>query len=130
MRVLVYGGRDFTDYEKVKADLDALHARHQIKELINGTARGADSQGDRWARENRIKLSRFPANWDRYGKSAGFKRNLVMAEQAPDLGIQYPGGRGTANMRSLLDKRDIPVWEPCKPDHPMNRFYRWWTKTP
>lgn len=50
--------------------------------LFRGGARGADALGERYAEENGFKTERYPANWDKYGKSAGPKRNEQMAKVA------------------------------------------------
>ena len=50
--------------------------------IISGTARGADQFGEQFAKEENYLLSRFPADWDKYGKSAGYRRNVEMAKFA------------------------------------------------
>ena len=42
--------------------------------IISGTASGADRLGERYAKEKGFQLRRFPADWNRYGKSAGYRR--------------------------------------------------------
>lgn len=98
MRVLVCGGRDFSDHDLLKRTLDALHKAYPIDVVIEGHARGADRMAGYWARKNKITNLKFPADWDTHGKAAGFIRNQEMLAERPDLVIAFAGGRGTADM--------------------------------
>lgn len=114
INVLVYGGRDFTWEDSIFEWMDYTFADWDADELtvISGMARGADTLGLEWAKRNGYKTLMFPANWKMHGKSAGFLRNKQMLEEGvPDYAIEFPGGRGTAHMRSLLDKAGVEVFE-------------------
>ena len=50
--------------------------------------------------------------WDFYGKSAGYKRNVIMGSLAPDLCIAFPGGVGTRMMVEICSVYEIPVYRP------------------
>lgn len=96
-RVLVCGGRDFSDYERVDDYLASLYPPPTA--IIHGCARGADSLASRWARENAVPEVCFKADWNKNGKAAGPIRNAEMlAKGKPDLVVAFPGGRGTADM--------------------------------
>ena len=116
MRVLVCGGRDFGDQAMLGHALDTLHKQQDISVIIEGDARGADRMAGHWARKNYIADSKFPADWDKHGKSAGSIRNHQMLEQGkPDLVVAFPGGRGTRHMVSLALGASVDVmrvgWE-------------------
>jgi hypothetical protein len=97
MNLLVCGGRDYQDAERLYKVLDSI-ATSDVH-LIHGAAKGADSLADAWARERGYKISSFPANWGAYGKAAGHYRNTQMIEEGePDIVVAFPGGAGTANM--------------------------------
>lgn len=99
MRVLVCGGRDFSDREAVYAELSAQHAKHRFTHLIHGCARGADALAGEWADDNAVNATCYMADWARHGKAAGPMRNREMLEDGkPDLVIAFPGGAGTRNM--------------------------------
>lgn len=104
MKTIVAGGRDYrlslSDYHY----LDTLG----ITEVVSGGARGADEGGEAWARSRGIPVKRFPADWRRYGKSAGMIRNGEMADYAERL-VAFPGGRGTQNMVEQALERGLPV---------------------
>ena len=115
MRVLVCGGRDFSDTAMVFAALDRIHAKRGISCIIDGAARGADQLGSNWATKHGIANIRCPADWNRYGKSAGFMRNRTMlVSERPDLVVAFPGGRGTAHMVQLATKSGFTVWQPLR----------------
>src|SRR5690606_8532231 len=79
--------------------------------IISGGARGADRFGEEVAKHWGFQLEVYPADWNTHGKSAGFIRNQQMLDSGVDLAVQFPGGRGTADMRSRLDKAGVRVVE-------------------
>ena len=82
-KVIVAGGRDFINYELLKTKLDKILSNISDEIIIvSGKARGADSLGERYARENNYKIAEFPAQWDKFGKRAGYIRNEEMAKYA------------------------------------------------
>ena len=54
-------------------------------EIASGAAKGADKLGEQYAKERGFKLTKFPANCNKYGKTAGPKRNQQMAQYADAL---------------------------------------------
>jgi predicted Rossmann-fold nucleotide-binding protein len=112
MRVLVCGGRDYSDQARVNAVLDKLHAEAGIDFIIQGGARGADRHAATWALLNRIAGQVFEADWENQGSFAGPARNKRMLEEGkPDLVIAFPGGRGTADMVRKARKAGVQVVE-------------------
>lgn len=122
MRVLVCGGRDYKDRDTIYRVLNSLSGAslgdkpnpswlpRPDLEIISGMARGADSIAEEWAVSNWVMCHRFPAQWDKYGKSAGYKRNAQMLEEGkPDLVVAFPGGKGTQMMVDLARKAGIAV---------------------
>jgi hypothetical protein len=96
LRIIIAGGRDFDDYQMLKEEalkaisnivLNATGQAKTQKELItiiSGSANGADTLGEQFANECGLKLRRFPADWCRHGRRAGYMRNVEMAEYAID----------------------------------------------
>lgn len=110
MKVLVCGGRDFENKELLYSTLTDLHREHNFSVVIHGCASGADTLAGTWATENKIQVYDFPADWKKYGKSAGAIRNRQMLEVGvPDMVVAFPGGRGTKNMIDVSNKAGIPV---------------------
>ena len=119
-RVLIYGGRDWDDLLAMTEFLDALHAERQFTVVITGAQAsfsgtriyGADYQAEKWGRERGLQILSFPAYWASEGKASGPIRNSrMLAYGKPDLGVQFPGGRGTQDMRRKLDKAGVLVIE-------------------
>lgn len=114
MRVLIYGGRDWTDWEKTVKFLDEIDDQFILPgeaTIVVGRARGADSLGEQWAKQQTLHVEAFPADWKTHGKAAGHIRNQQMLDSGIDLAVQFPGGRGTADMRRRLDAAGVKVVE-------------------
>lgn len=107
-RILVCGGRDFSDVKLLWAYLDGLP--FVVDLVITGGAKGADALADKWAAARGKARAIFPANWDGEGKSAGHRRNERMLEIGrPNRVIAFPGGRGTSNMIRRARDHGVPV---------------------
>lgn len=113
MRVVVTGGRDFTDKDFVWKHLDHVHQKTPIALLIQGDARGVDRLCRDWAIYNHVPVEDCPADWDTLGKRAGYIRNQSMIDNYhPELCVVYPGGRGTADMVGRVRKASIRIYAP------------------
>lgn len=98
-RVLVCGGRDFTDRGWLFATLDSLAKERPITFVIHGCASGADAMAGEWATMRGIDSEKYVAAWRTRGAAAGPERNArMLAAGRPDAVIAFPGGRGTADM--------------------------------
>lgn len=109
-RVLVCGGRDYSDRRHVYEVLDLAHAANPIIWLIAGGSNGADALAIDWARKEQVKFQVFNADWETLGRKAGPIRNQEMLDEGkPHLVIAFPGGRGTADMIKRADAAKVPV---------------------
>lgn len=113
MRVLICGGRDYRDTEKVYAVLTKLSSGvNGIDTIIEGGANGADRIASNWAYDYNVKTERFEADWENQGSFAGPARNQRMLDEGkPDLVIAFPGGRGTADMCRKARRAGVEVVE-------------------
>lgn len=113
MKVLVCGGRDYTDYEELKTVLSALQVRRKpFSLIIHGNAQGADYLAGVYARRHEIPVKAFPADWDTHGRSAGPIRNKQMLDEGkPDLVVAFTGGKGTANMVSQAKQAGVDLFD-------------------
>lgn len=110
MKVIIAGSRDFINYDLLCSKLDIFFFNQTSIEVICGEARGADKLGKRYAKERGYNVISFPAEWDKYGKSAGYHRNQEMAENADALVAFWDGSsKGTANMIEIMKKKGKPV---------------------
>jgi hypothetical protein len=109
-RLLVCGGRDFSDKDFVYETLDKIHEETPISAIIQGDAEGADKLASDWADYESVSNWKFPANWERYKKSAGPIRNAEMLKIAkPHKVLAFPGGNGTNHMVKIAKAAGISV---------------------
>jgi hypothetical protein len=110
MRVIIAGGREFRDYDLLKQKCGKYLCEYAEVTVVSGGAKGADELGQRFAEETGCELKVYPADWDTYGKAAGFIRNKVMAENAEAL-IAFWDGRspGTKHMIEEAEKKGLLV---------------------
>lgn len=112
--VIIAGGRDFKDYETLYEECNRIlenYITFRTVHVISGTAKGADCLGERFAKERNLHTILMPAQWKRYGKSAGVKRNEEMAKIADAAIIFWDGkSRGTKNMIDQAEKKGIRTY--------------------
>jgi hypothetical protein len=107
-KVIIAGSRTFNDYTLLEETLNKFNLT--ITEIVSGTAKGADSLGERYATENNITIKKFPANWAKYNKSAGYIRNKEMAEYGDILIAFWDGkSKGTKHMIDLANNKNLSV---------------------
>lgn len=120
MRIIVCGGRYFSDRSVVFWALDLLHSRREIMLVIHGDCRGADRLARSWARRHEVPDLSFRAQWHRHGDAAGPIRNRQMLEDGwmgkIDGVIAFPGGAGTADMVQQAALRGLKIWRPVRAD--------------
>jgi hypothetical protein len=118
VRVLVTGGRTFTDTAWLHAALDLLHSKASISEIIEGGAPGADVRAGEWSlRRLGKKATVVEAEWEKHSRGlkhgqknpAGMIRNNEMAKMRPDVVLATPGGNGTAHMVEVARKAGLRV---------------------
>lgn len=114
MRVIIAGGRDFDNYELLCQRCDHLLSMQNDITVICGMARGADLFGKRYAEERGYEVVCFPADWDTYGKAAGYRRNAEMAEYAAEgfgalIAFWNGASKGTKHMIDLAKQKHLSV---------------------
>ena len=115
-RLIIAGTRSFNDYEMLRNTVFAAlleQARWTYgfsAEIVSGGAPGADTLAVRYATEADIPFKVFPADWKKYGRSAGPRRNRQMAEYADAAIVFWDGkSRGTQNMIQQMRELGKPV---------------------
>lgn len=115
-RLIVTGSRGFKEYDYLCEVLDwalknKISQNYSIT-IVSGTAKGADTMGEQYANERGFNIHRMPADWNAYGKRAGYVRNNDMALYA----VNAEGGcvvfwdgisRGTKHMINLSLKHNF-----------------------
>lgn len=101
MKVAVVGSRSFNDYNHLSWVLNQF----KISEIISGGAIGADTLAQRYADEHLIKTVIHKPQWHIFGKSAGYKRNVLIIEKA-DMVVAFWDGKskGTKHSISIAQK--------------------------
>lgn len=119
MRILVCGSRHFHDYDKLYSEINGIlfdkgnyEDYAMVSCIISGHAKGADTLGEQYAKNNNIPLEIYPADWNKHGKAAGPIRNKQMLDEGkPDLVIAFMAkdSRGTKNMVNQATKAGVEV---------------------
>lgn len=82
-RIVIAGSRDYNNYAEAKQYIEMCISRIKNEYtliFVSGGCRGADMLGEKYAEENGYQIERYPAQWHKYGKAAGPKRNMKMAQ--------------------------------------------------
>lgn len=128
MRCIIAGGRDFDNYEFLKERRNRIFS-NELPDIIfsgrcydpkNGKLTfvtedgikvyGADGLGERYAKENYIKVYPYPADFKQYGKAGGPIRNRYMAERATHCIIFWDGkSKGSFDMQKAVKEFDLPT---------------------
>ena len=110
-RVAVVGGRYFRDKDYLYYVLDELNKKYEIAHIISGGATGADALGESWAKTNQIPYTIFPAQWNKFGRPAGFIRNAFIVD-ACDVLMAFPMKEsvGTYHSIELAENSDKKVF--------------------
>lgn len=113
MRIIIAGTRTFDDYALLSFEVTMFvleHSKNLLQDLviISGTASGADKLGELFAESIGVPCERFPADWGTYGKSAGYRRNVEMANNADAAIIFWDGvSRGTKHMIDIATEKGL-----------------------
>jgi hypothetical protein len=100
MKVIITGSREI-EAINVEEAISASGFKGSIEEVVSGGAGGVNRAGEEWATLSRIPVKVFPADWERFGKTADVKRNEQMVEYADALVLIW-NGRSTG-IRSVRD---------------------------
>lgn len=113
IKLIIAGGRTFNDYELLEKEASAYVSELQKLDeiqIVSGGAKGVDTLGERFAQERILDLKIFEADWSKFGRSAGPKRNAEMADYATHLLSFWDGeSKGTKSMINLAKKKGLEV---------------------
>jgi predicted Rossmann fold nucleotide-binding protein DprA/Smf involved in DNA uptake len=108
-RVGVVGSRIFTNYTQMCSILDKFVSEGDW--IISGGAVGADSMGQRYAKEHGLRILIIYPNYNHHGPGATFIRNKEIVEESTYVIAFYAKGKfqlgGTANTISWCQKLGI-----------------------
>jgi len=110
MKTIIAGSRHIEDASVVEQAI--LESGFRITCVISGAAKGVDELGQAWAEKNNILIELYPALWDKFGKSAGSKRNEVMAYSGEALiALPCKHSKGTKDMLERARNRGLLIFE-------------------
>jgi hypothetical protein len=109
-RILVTGSRTWED-AGVIAGVLAGHYREGAVLVSGACPRGADVLAEEYWGLLSGKVERHPADWDRFGKRAGFRRNAEMVNAGADICLAFirDQSRGASHCAGLARAAGIPV---------------------
>lgn len=116
MKIIIAGSRHIDTYgivmpiieKKIDPILDRVGWDNI--EIVSGCATGIDRLGELYADIFSFKVTKFPAAWAKYGKSAGPIRNKEMGKYADMALVIWDGiSPGSKNMIETMKKLNKPV---------------------
>jgi len=112
MKLIIAGSRNFTDYKKLAEACDHILQDQNNIEIVSGAYyKGADKLGEQYAAEKGFPIKQFPADWKKFGKAAGPKRNHQMANYADALIAFWNGeSKGTKHMIQIAKSSSLNVF--------------------
>lgn len=108
MKIAIVGSRTFEDYDAMCSFVEEKLADmgcSTIEAVVSGGARGADILAERYAQKRGLQMIVFPAEWKKYGRRAGFIRNVDII-RACDVCFAFWNGesRGTQHDIELCEQ--------------------------
>ncbi len=112
-RIVIAGCRNYENYTEAKECIDTVIKRIRQEYtlvFVSGGCKGADKLGERYAKENEYKVELYHAEWEKYGKSAGPKRNKLMAQIGDYIICFWDGkSKGTKSMINFAKQFNKPL---------------------
>lgn len=117
-RILITGSRDWEDGSAIRGALWDWWCPHCDSEygdttiLVSGAcSTGADVIAERLFSENECMVERHPADWNEYGRAAGFIRNKEMVDLGADVCLAFirNSSKGATHTADLAEAAGIPT---------------------
>ena len=112
LRVGVVGSRDWEDKLFIFSVLRDFLRTRQDKDivLVSGGAKGVDTYAEEFAQLYNYPIEIFRADWKRYGRSAGFIRNELIAKNSDIIfAFRKNNSSGTTHTITLARKFNIAL---------------------
>ena len=119
-KIIVCGGRHFNNYDYLKFVLNSILSDNGLDyeevEIVSGHCAGADKLGEKYAEEHNVKCKIFPAEWEKYGRSAGPIRNQQMIDYLSNcikpmvVAFVSENSRGTKDTLKRADKNNYELF--------------------
>lgn len=106
-RVAIIGSRDFADLDAVRAFVRGLPVDTVV---VSGGARGVDRVAAAEAQRCGLTIVVYRADWIRYGRRAGYLRNVSIVEHAERVVAFWDGAsKGTRHTIEIARRAGTPV---------------------
>lgn len=126
IRILITGSRSWDNIHYIRSAFISLADEYgdDITLVSGACPTGADRLGEKVAAELGWNVELYPADWNTYGKRAGFVRNSQMVDTEPDLiiGFVRNGSKGASMTVNLGKKKEILTTVHNWTDYPMTRY--------
>ena len=119
-RIIICGGRHFDDYARLESVMNEVMSKiepwRDVIEIISGHCEGADQLGELYAKKHDLPCKVFPAQWEKYGRSAGPIRNSEMVKYASEaempvvVAFRSPRTKGTNDTVKKATKKGFKVF--------------------
>lgn len=112
MKIAIVGSRTFEDYDLLCKFIGSVLSDGElasIEAVVSGAARGADTLAERYAEEHGFEMIVFPAEWKKFGRRAGFIRNVDIIREC-DICFAFWDGEshGTKHDIELCEQTGKP----------------------
>jgi len=112
MVIAVVGSRSFNNRELAFRTLDK-YIGNRGHSIITGGAHGADAIAEEWAKSRGVQVQVLPAEWEKYGRSAGPRRNTEIVKRCQAVIAFWdgksPGTRDSIRKAQAQGKRVIVI---------------------
>lgn len=105
MKLAVVGSRGFNDYDLLAKEIDAIRKDKNITTIVSGGADGADALAEKYAIENGLGIIVITPEWNKYGRRAGYIRNVKIWDSS-NLGIAFWDGESKGTQHSFKISRE------------------------
>jgi hypothetical protein len=105
MKLAIVGSRTFNDFEYLEESIFNNLKVDYITEIVSGGAKGADTLAEIFAKKYELPITIFNADWNTFGKRAGFIRNETIIKNCDFLIAFWNGiSKGTKHSINLARK--------------------------
>lgn len=113
MRITIGGCRDYNNYSVFEKFVSECISEIESENIIilSGHCSGVDAMAERYAMEKGYKLEIYPADWKKYGRAAGPKRNKEMVQDSNVVIAFWDGkSKGTKSLVEFAKKNDMLLY--------------------
>lgn len=110
MKLAIVGSRTFTDIDGLDRFINESIDLNAVTHIVSGGARGADTCAEEIAVRYGKEMIVFNPDWDRFGKSAGYRRNVDIINNSDVIVAAWDGqSKGTKHSIDIANQQEKPV---------------------